>query len=87
MGLIEEIKKCFMENEIPQEPIFRAVTFGDSGIYLENVRQIVSYTPERIEFGLKKGGLVVSGKCMYIKKFCGGDVAICGKIIKTERVF
>ena len=37
MGLIEEIKKCFMENEIPQEPIFRAVTFGDSGIYLETL--------------------------------------------------
>ena len=86
MSFIDEIKRCFSSEEIPCEPIYRLVAFGDRAIYIENVRSIVAYSTEEIILGLKKGGLKITGECMYIKKFCGGDVSICGKINKIERI-
>ena len=42
MGFIEEIKKCFSCAEMPKEPIYRAVLFGDSAGYFENVCAVKS---------------------------------------------
>lgn len=86
MGFIESIKSCFSGEELPVEPIFRAVLFGDSAAYFENVRSILHYEIEEIALSLKKGGLVIRGDNLYIKKYCAGDVVICGKIKSVERV-
>ncbi len=86
MGFIDSIKSCFTPDELPKEPIYRAVIFGDGAVYLENICSIINYTSEEITLALKKGGLIVTGKCLYIKKYCVGDVVICGKIKAIERV-
>lgn len=86
MGLIDNIKDCFCQCEIPSEPIFRAVLFGECAGYFENIKSIVSYTEEEIVLALSNGCLKISGKNLYIKKYCMGDVVICGKIKKVERV-
>ena len=86
MGFIDDVKKCFSADELPIEPIFRAVMFGDSALYLENVRSIVKYTPEEIMISLKKGGLNIVGSNLYVKKYCAGDLVICGKIKTVERI-
>ena len=86
MGFIESIKECFGEWEIPKEPIFRAVLFGESAGYFENVKSILNYSENEIVLSLKKGGLKVAGEGLYIKKYCMGDIVICGKILKVERV-
>ena len=80
MSFIEEIKGCFEEWELPKEPIFRAVVFGESAVYFENVCSIAHYTTEEVSLCLKRGGLIISGCGLYIKKYCAGDVVICGKI-------
>lgn len=86
MSFIDDIKGCFNADELPKEPIFRAVLFGDGAIYLENVKTISSYQPDEILLCLKKGGLLIKGKDLYVKKYCAGDVVICGKITAIERV-
>ncbi len=86
MGFIENIKQCFDECELPREPIFRAVLFGDSSAYFENVSGISCYSKEQIILQLKRGGIKITGENLYIKKFCMGDIAICGKILALERV-
>ena len=86
MGFIDEIKKCFTLEELPKEPIFRAVLLGDSAGYFENVSHIKSYSPEQICLVFKKGELLINGNALYIKKYCGGDVVICGKIQSIQRV-
>lgn len=86
MSLIEEIKNCFCKNEIPVEPAYRAVLFGDSAGYFENVKSIVSYGECEIILALSKGCLKITGEKLYIKKYCLGDVAICGKIKGLERI-
>ena len=86
MSLIENIKNCFNYNEIPNEPNFRAVLFGENAMYLENVRSIAKYDQEQIIVSLKDGGLDISGKGLLIKKYCGGDLVVCGKIKRIEKI-
>ncbi len=86
MSLIDNIKNCFCQNELPLDCLYRAVLFGESAGYFENVKSIVSYEKEQVVLSLKNGGLRVSGKDLYIKKYCLGDVVICGKIKSVERI-
>lgn len=85
MSLIEQIKNCFCEKELPIEPVYRAVLFGDCAGYFENVKSIVSFSECEIILSLSKGCLKITGEKLYIKKYCLGDVAICGKIKGIER--
>ena len=86
MGFIDDISNCFSAEELPKEPCFRAVLFGDGAGYFENIRAIKYYTAEEIGLCLKKGGLIIRGANLYVKKYCGGDVVVCGKICAIERV-
>lgn len=85
MSFIDSIKECFNSEELPKEPIFRAVMFGDSAVYLENVKTVLHYDLEEIGLGIKKGKITVRGQGLYIKKYCAGDVIICGKIKSIEK--
>ena len=80
MSFIDEVKNCFTPDEISTPPTFRAVLFGDRAVYLENVKRLISYDVQEIVLGVKKGVVKVQGKDLYVKKFCDGDVVICGKI-------
>lgn len=86
MSFFEELKGCFSADEFPVSPVFRAVIFGDNAAYFENVKTILSYQPTEILLALNKGGLRILGKNLYVKKYCAGDVAVCGKICVIERV-
>ena len=86
MGLIEEINNSFCQNELPNCPSFRAVLIGESAGYFEMVKSIVSFSNEEIVLALKNGALKIAGKGLYIKKYCLGDVVICGKIKSIEKI-
>lgn len=85
MGLYDNMR-AVIGSHLPCEPSFRAVLFGDLAGYFENVKTIKSFSPDEIVLSLKSGGLRVCGKNMYIKKFCAGDVVICGKIRAVEKL-
>ena len=85
MGFSDSITECFRGGELPAEPVFRAVMIGDYALYLEGVRSIKSYSAEKTELRLKKGGVTVAVEGLVIKKYCAGDVAICGKIVSVTR--
>lgn len=85
MGFIDNIKECLGEESFAIAPSFRAVVFGDSAVYLENVSKIISYEKEQVIVALKKGKITVSGFDLYIKKYCGGDLVVCGKITALTR--
>ena len=80
-NILENIGICDLE----QEQKFRYTVFGEKAGYFENVLGIRYYTEEEIALSLKRGGLIVRGEKLYIKKFCLGDVVICGKITAVER--
>ncbi len=85
MGIIENVLSGLGE-KIPYEPSFKVVILGDCAGYFENICGIRSYSPEEITLSIKRGGITVRGKELYIKKYCAGDVVICGKISSVERV-
>ena len=85
MGFIDDIKKCFTLEDGIKEPIYRAVIFGDGALYLENICHISYYTTEEIALSLKRGGLKICGENLYIKKYCAGDIVVCGKINSIQR--
>lgn len=85
MGFIENIAQSFGLGEMPIDTQFKAVLMGDSAVYLQNITSIKSYSLDKVELSLKKGGLVVTGSEMFIKKYCMGDLVICGKIKSLSR--
>jgi sporulation protein YqfC len=86
MGFIDNIIEFLGGEEFYKNQSFRAVMFGDSAVYFEGVTSIISYEKEQVLLGVKKGRLTIKGKDLYIKKYCMGDVVICGKISAIERV-
>ena len=86
MGFIDSIKECFSPDEIPCETVYRAVVFGDRAIYLENICSLESYAEDLVCLRLKRGALKIKGQKLYVKKYCLGDVIICGQITGIERV-
>lgn len=85
MSFIDDIKNCLFGSESISPP-FRLCLIGSGAAYIENVTGIKSFSTEEISVYLKKGGLTLKGKGLYIKKFCEGDLAVAGEIYSVERV-
>ncbi len=86
MSFIENVFSCFSESELAKVPSFKAVLLGDTAGYFECVKAIAHYTTEEIALSLKNGGVIIRGEGLYVKKYCAGDLVVCGKIKSLERV-
>ncbi len=85
MSFIDNVKNCIGGEGSPEFSSFRLVSFGFNSAYFENVKRIISFSSVQVTLGLKRGEIKVSGEGLYIKKYCAGDVVICGKISKIEK--
>ena len=86
MGFFDNILESFGLSGAGEGLKNRIVLLGDCAGYFDCVTGIIGYSETEISLSLKKGRITVHGKDLYIKKFCEGDVVICGKILKIERV-
>ena len=80
MSFIDNIRDSIGAPNTTLNPPFRAVMFGDGAIYLEGVKQILSFKQEEIVISVKNGGLKITGEGLFVKKYCLGDLVVCGKI-------
>lgn len=85
MSFFESVKEIISLENLPA-PTFRATLIGDNAISLEGVLDVVDFSSESVTVRLKKGGLIIKGVDLYVKKYCAGDLIICGKIISVERI-
>ncbi len=85
MSLIDNVKNCIGRSDSPDLTGFRLISFNFNSAYFEDIKQIISYAKEEIVLGLKKGRLSVKGSELYVKKYCAGDVVICGAIKSIEK--
>ncbi len=85
MSFIDDVFESMGFSDFDKDRKYRYTVFGDEAGYFENISGIRYYTEEEIALSLKKGGITVRGEKMYIKKFCSGDVVICGKITAVEK--
>ena len=79
MNFLENIVEILGLKDLVSKPVYRATLIGDEAGYFENVTEIKSYSEEEIILCLKRGGIVIRGEKLYVKKFCEGDVAVCGR--------
>ena len=86
MNFLENVLEIFGLDRIGEECLFKGLMLGDKAVYLENVCGITHYAKEEICVRLRRGGIIVRGEDLYVKKYCAGDLAICGKIRVIERV-
>ena len=83
MGFLDDIFNSIGENYSAGND-FKCTLFANAG-YFENITEIVSYGEKEIILRVKAGRITVSGERLYIKKYCGGDVAVCGGITALKR--
>ena len=83
MSFINEVLKVLGGEETT--PAFRVMLFGDAAAYVEGVKAIKSYSRDKIELFIRKGEITITGEELFVKKFCAGDLAVCGKIISIKR--
>lgn len=86
MNFFDSILEILGLDGIKDERLFKCVMIGDKAVYLENVCGIAHYTQKEITINLKKGGITVRGEGLTVKKYCAGDLAICGKVKGIEKV-
>ena len=82
MRFLDSIVSFLLGNEGENAP-YRIFIEGNA-CYVTDVRTLKEYSKEKIIIGVKSGGIAVYGKEMYIKKYSGGDLVICGKMVKWE---
>lgn len=61
-------------------PAFKATIFGGEFVYFESVKKILSFSSTSILFATNKKIIEILGENLRIKKYCFGDMIICGKI-------
>lgn len=84
MSFIDEITRVLGGEET--SPAFRVMLLGESAAYVEGVRAIKSYSQDKIELFIRKGEIKLTGEELVVKKFCAGDLAVCGKIKSIEKI-
>ena len=62
---------------------YRATLYGRAA-YLENIRGLLCFEPEKIVLRLKRGTLTVEGENLSIGRYAEGDLLILGDIRKFE---
>ena len=85
MGFLDNVLSEVYSAPFPKEPPCRILILGDSAGYFEHVKSIISYNVDKVVLLVKNKTITVLGEELVIKKFCGGDVVICGKISSVIR--
>ena len=85
MNFIENLKEVLGVDEILDANQVKFTVLLDKGGYFENVKGVVSYSDTEIVLKTKPCRIVIKGENLFIKKYCEGDISICGKITSIER--
>ena len=62
-----------------------SIVVGGGG-YFENVKAVGDFSPQKILVYFPKHGLEIEGENLAIKKYCEGDLELCGKIYKITLI-
>lgn len=60
-------------------------TVGEASAYFQNVKGIREFSSSRIVISAAKCDLCVTGECLVIRKYYGGDLELGGRICSVER--
>ena len=75
MRLYEEIFK-----DAESAALCRCVVVPDGGGYIEGVKGVEDFSPQRVILRFNKWQAAIEGEGLFIKKYCIGDLELSGKI-------
>ncbi len=82
MTLIHEIL-CALGGAAGNRVQYTVIDGG--GGYFENVTRMAEFSPQRIVFCGKKGGVAVEGEALSLGRYGGGDAVVQGRIVRVEQ--
>lgn len=85
MNFIENLKDIMGVDDLFDTCHVKFIIVLEKGGYFENVLGILSYSETEIVLSVKKGKISIKGENLYVKKYCEGDLSICGKITSIEK--
>lgn len=85
MGFIDNILENLGLDGLGEGVKSKLMIADFTSAYVEGVKSILAFTEEQVTLNLKNGKLTFNGKDLSVKKFCEGDVVICGKIMTIEK--
>ncbi len=86
MLLIDNILKGLLGDGNDLSGQYKILLIGEVGCYCSDVKALKEYSSEKVTVLVKNGGVEISGNNLYIKKYCGGDLFVCGRILRLERL-
>jgi hypothetical protein len=81
MSFIENIRQNLNANA---NGFFRAILL-EEGVYVQGVAGIKNFSTEEIVATLKKGEIKILGENLFVKKYCQGDLVVCGKVKELQK--
>lgn len=82
MRLWQEIASQIADGKPPLGLYFSV--WADSGVYLENVKKILSFSSEEVCVLSGKDTATVTGKDLFVKKYVEGDLLLGGKVCSVQ---
>ena len=84
MSFIDNVAEILQTEQLGLNK-FRVVILSN-GCFIEGVKSLKDYSPNKIELIFNHGQIKVVGENLKIAKYYGGDIAIKGKILCWERI-
>lgn len=85
MGFIDNIMENLGLDGLAEGVKSKMIVVGFESAYFEGVKSILGFASDEISLRLKNEKLTIKGKDLSVKKFCEGDVIVCGRITAIER--
>ena len=85
MGFIDDVLSSLGLDGLLEGAKPKTLLVGFEAGYIQGVKSILKYDGEEISLSVKGGRVTISGSNLYVKKFCEGDVVICGKITSLKK--
>lgn len=82
--MFSEIAKVIGAEELSITRVHYTVVDGRGG-YFQNVKKILEFSESKIVFQGRKGTVCVEGENLRLGKYCAGDAAVFGNIIKVGK--
>ena len=82
MSMMSEIEK--MMNEVGSSINYRIINLGGKSLYIEGIKEVISFGENEMQFQLKKRLLKIAGENLTVKYLDKTTCVLNGDILKVE---
>ena len=84
MAFLEEVEKLTGLSTSVLSDGYRIINFSGKAVYIEGIKNILSFDAQQTTFKLKKGVVKVAGDGLVIKELLPNTALVTGSILAVE---